>query len=180
MGETTSSAKSETSVNFIAQKLTSNHYQRRSCSTRNFGFVAPLDSAASPLTSCTSGNKLDPARRFAVTDWAHYSNAYTSAILNLPQDDTLAYHQSSPIYCADGLRAPLLMAHGMVDTNVNYEDIVRLTERLIELGKTDWELASYPVDSHEFLRPDSWTDEDTRIFSPFQRTIARPSAQAAH
>ena len=107
----------------------------------------------------------------SVTDWAHYNQGYTSAILNLPQDDTLAYHQSSPIYYADGLRAPLLMAHGMVDTNVNYEDIVRLTERLIELHKTNWELASYPVESHAFLRPDSWTDEYTRIFSLFERTI---------
>jgi dipeptidyl aminopeptidase/acylaminoacyl peptidase len=116
----------------------------------------------------------------SVTDWAHYNHGYTSAILNLPQDDTLAYHQSSPIYYAEGLRAPLLMAHGMVDTNVNYEDIVRLTERLIELGKTNWELASYPVESHGFLRPDSWTDEYTRIFSLFQRTIATPTGPTAH
>jgi dipeptidyl aminopeptidase/acylaminoacyl peptidase len=115
----------------------------------------------------------------SVTDWAHYNHGYTSAILNLPQDDTLAYHQSSPIYYADGLRAPLLMAHGMVDTNVNYEDIVRLTERLIELGKTNWELASYPVESHGFLRPDSWTDEYTRIFSLFQRTIANAATSTA-
>jgi dipeptidyl aminopeptidase/acylaminoacyl peptidase len=116
----------------------------------------------------------------SVTDWAHYNNGYTSAILNLPQNDTLAYRQSSPIYFAEGLRAPLLMAHGMVDTNVNYEDIVRLTQRLIELGKTDWELASYPVESHGFLRPDSWTDEYTRIFNLFERTIAHPSTSTAH
>ena len=37
-----------------------------------------------------------------------------------------------------GLEDPLLMLHGMVDTNVHFEDIVRLTQRLIELGKTDW------------------------------------------
>jgi len=116
----------------------------------------------------------------SVTDWAHYNNGYTSAILNLPQNDTLAYRQSSPIYFAEGLRAPLLMAHGMVDTNVNYEDIVRLTQRLIELGKTDWELASYPVESHGFLRPDSWTDEYTRIFKLFERTIAQPSTSTVH
>ena len=114
----------------------------------------------------------------SVTDWAHYNHGYTSAILNLPQNDTLAYHQSSPIYYADGLRAPLLMAHGMVDTNVNYEDIVRLTERLIELGKPNWELASYPVESHGFVRPESWTDEYTRIFSLFERTIGRSPTQA--
>jgi dipeptidyl aminopeptidase/acylaminoacyl peptidase len=63
------------------------------------------------------------------------------------------------------------MLHGMVDTNVHYQDIVRLTQRLIELGKTNWELASYPVEGHGFQRPDSWTDEYRRIFELFERTI---------
>ena len=111
----------------------------------------------------------------SVTDWAHYNEGYTSAILNRPQDDTLAYRRSSPIYFAEGLRAPLLMAHGMVDVNVHYQDIVRLQQRLIELGKTDWELASYPVEDHGFVRPSSWTDEYTRIFDLFERTIAKPA-----
>ncbi|MFL5606411.1 MAG: prolyl oligopeptidase family serine peptidase [Gemmatimonadaceae bacterium] len=115
----------------------------------------------------------------SVTDWAHYNESYTSAILNRPQDDTLAYRRSSPIYFASGLRSPLLMAHGMVDVNVNYQDIVRLEQRLIELGKTDWTLASYPVEDHAFVRPSSWTDEYTRIFDLFERTIARPPAGAA-
>ena len=110
----------------------------------------------------------------SVTDWAHYNESYTSSILNRPQDDTLAYRRSSPIYFAEGLRSPLLMAHGMVDVNVHYQDIVRLQQRLIELGKTDWELASYPVEDHAFVRPSSWTDEYRRIFDLFERTIAKP------
>lgn len=109
----------------------------------------------------------------SVTDWAHYNDGYTSAILNRPQDDTLAYHRSSPIYYAEGLRAPLLMAHGMADVNVHYQDIVRLEQRLIELGKTGWSLASYPVEDHGFVRPSSWTDEYRRIFDLFESTIAR-------
>jgi dipeptidyl aminopeptidase/acylaminoacyl peptidase len=113
----------------------------------------------------------------AVTDWAHYNQGYTSNILNLPQNDTLAYRRSSPIYFAEGLRAPLLMTHGMVDVNVHYQDIIRLTQRLIELGKTDWELASYPVEDHAFLRPSSWTDQYTRIFKLFERTIRPPTPQ---
>jgi hypothetical protein len=44
-----------------------------------------------------------------------------------------------------------LMAHGRVDTNVNFEDSVRLTQRLIELGKRDWWLVPYPVKDHGFL-----------------------------
>jgi len=109
----------------------------------------------------------------SVTDWSHYNHGYTGGILNLPQDDTLAYRRSSPIYFAQNLEDPLLMAHGMVDTNVHYQDIVRLTQRFIELGKKDWELASYPVEDHGFVRPSSWTDEYERILSLFERTIGR-------
>ncbi len=107
----------------------------------------------------------------SVTDWAHYNNGYTSAILNFPQTDTLAYRRSSPIYFAEGLKDPLLMAHGMVDQNVHFEDIVRLTQRLIELGKKNWELAVYPVEDHGFVRPSSWADEYRRIFEIFERTL---------
>jgi len=109
----------------------------------------------------------------SVTDWAHYNHGYTGRILNFPEKDTLAYRRSSPIFFAQGLEDPLLMAHGMVDVNVHFEDIVRLTQRLIELGKTNWELAPYPVEDHGFVRPDSWTDEYTRIFDLFERTIGR-------
>ncbi|MFN2637016.1 MAG: alpha/beta fold hydrolase [Gemmatimonadaceae bacterium] len=107
----------------------------------------------------------------SVTDWAHYNQGYTSDILNLPQNDTLAYRQSSPIYFAEGLEDPLLMAHGMVDTNVHFQDIVRLTQRFIELGKTRWELAVYPVEDHGFVRPSSWADEYRRIFELFERYL---------
>lgn len=107
----------------------------------------------------------------AVTNWAHYNHQYTGAILNLPQDDSVAYRRSSPIYHAEGLRAPLLMAHGMVDVNVHFQDIVELTQRLIELGKTDWTLAPYPVEDHGFVRPSSWADEYRRIDELFDRVL---------
>ena len=115
----------------------------------------------------------------SVTDWAHYNHTYTGRILNLPQNDSIAYRRSSPIYFAQGLRDPLLMAHGMVDVNVHFSDIVRLTQRLIELGKTNWELAVYPVEDHAFVRPSSWTDEYTRIFELFERHLRdRPAREA--
>ncbi|MGE3617804.1 MAG: alpha/beta hydrolase family protein, partial [Gemmatimonadales bacterium] len=103
--------------------------------------------------------------------WAHYNHPYTAAILNEPQDDSTAFRRSSPIYFAEGLNDPLLMAHGMVDTNVHFQDIVRLTQRLIEVGKNDWELAVYPVENHGFERPDSWTDEYSRILNLFERRL---------
>ena len=61
-----------------------------------------------------------------VTDWARYNHGYTSNILNVPQRDAEAYRKSSPIYFADGLKGALLICHGMVDTNVHFQDSVRL------------------------------------------------------
>jgi len=104
----------------------------------------------------------------SVTDWAHYNHGYTSNILNEPFNDSIAYKQSSPIYFASGLKGHLLMCHGMVDENVHFQDIVRLTQRLIELKKDNWELAVYPVEDHGFVEATSWTDEYKRIFRLFE------------
>ena len=106
-----------------------------------------------------------------VTDWAHYSHWYTSNILNMPYADSLAYVRSSPIYHAEGLKGALLMCHGMVDVNVHFQDVVRLTQRLIELGKENWELAVYPVEGHGFKEPSSWIDEYRRIFQLFEENL---------
>jgi dipeptidyl aminopeptidase/acylaminoacyl peptidase len=109
----------------------------------------------------------------SVTDWAHYNHGYTSNILNEPFTDSIAYRRSSPIYYADGLKGKLLMCHGMVDTNVHFQDIVRLSQRLIELGKNNWELAVFPVEDHGFTTPSSWTDEYKRILLLFESTLLK-------
>ncbi len=108
-----------------------------------------------------------------VTDWAHYNHPYTSNILNTPDVDPEAYERSSPIELAEGLEKPLLMCAGMQDDNVFFQDTVRLAQRLIELGKEDWEVAIYPVEAHGFREPSSWLDEYRRIFKLF-RTHLRP------
>ena len=106
-----------------------------------------------------------------VTDWANYNNGYTSNILNVPQKDPDAYKQSSPIYFAQGLKGALLICHGMVDTNVTFQDTVELVQRLIELRKTNWQLAVYPVENHGFIQPTSWADEYKRIFDLFEKNL---------
>lgn len=106
-----------------------------------------------------------------VTDWAHYNVGYTSNILNLPQDDTIAYRQSSPIYFAEGLEDALLINAPMIDDNVFFQDSVRIVQRLIELEKTDWETAIYPVEPHGFRQPESWLNEYRRIFSLFEENL---------
>ena len=103
-----------------------------------------------------------------VTDWAHYNHPYTSNILNTPEIDPEAYQRSSPIEFAEGLSKPLLIAAGMLDDNVFFQDSVRLVQRLIELGKKDFELAVYPIEPHGFREPSSWLDEYRRILELFE------------
>jgi dipeptidyl aminopeptidase/acylaminoacyl peptidase len=108
-----------------------------------------------------------------VTDWAHYNHPYTANILNEPTTDSIAYAKSSPLYYANGLKGSLLICHGMVDVNVHFQDAVRLSQRLIELGKENWELAAYPMEDHGFVEPSSWTDEYKRILKLFEEKLKR-------
>jgi dipeptidyl aminopeptidase/acylaminoacyl peptidase len=106
-----------------------------------------------------------------VSDWAFYNQGYTADILNLPQTDSEAYRKSSPIYFAQGLKGALLICHGMVDTNVEFQDTVRLTQKLIELHKENWQVAMYPVENHAFVEPSSWADEYKRILKLFEDNL---------
>ena len=109
----------------------------------------------------------------SVTDWLHYNHEYTSNILNYPSSDPLAYRRSSPIYYAEGLQGPLLILHGMEDDNVQFQDVVRLNQRLIELGKTNYSMAVFPTESHGFKSAVAWTDEYRRILELFE-TYLKP------
>jgi dipeptidyl aminopeptidase/acylaminoacyl peptidase len=129
------------------------------------GFITLMAMFTSPDTFA-AGAALRP-----VTDWSHYNHEYTSNILNTPQTDEEAFRTSSPIYFAEGLKGALLIAHGMVDTNVFFQDTVRLTQRLLELRKENWSVAMYPVENHGFVRPESWADEYKRIFKLFEDNL---------
>ena len=106
-----------------------------------------------------------------VSDWALYNHNYTAEILNTPQADAEAYRKSSPIFFAQGLKGALLICHGMVDTNVEFVDTVRLVQRLIELRKENWSVAPYPVEDHGFREPTSWADEYKRILALFEKNL---------
>ncbi|WP_290799304.1 S9 family peptidase [Flavihumibacter sp. UBA7668] len=129
------------------------------------GFITLMGLFTSPGTFA-AGAALRP-----VTDWAHYNHGYTSNILNTPSEDSIAYRRSSPIYFAEGLKDHLLICHGVIDVNVHFQDVVRLNQRLIELGKENWQVALYPVEDHGFVEPSSWTDEYKRIYKLFEEVL---------
>ncbi|HEY7474396.1 MAG TPA: prolyl oligopeptidase family serine peptidase, partial [Vicinamibacterales bacterium] len=58
-----------------------------------------------------------------------------------------------------------------VDTNVFFQDSVRLVQRLIELRKENWQVAPYPVENHSFTEETSWADEYKRILKLFEETL---------
>ena len=100
-----------------------------------------------------------------------HNNNLLNNILNTPELDPEAYRRSSPIEYASGLQDHLLIAHGMIDDNVFYKDSVMLAQRLIELRKDKWELASYPLERHGFVHSDSWYDEYRRIHELFEKAL---------
>lgn len=131
------------------------------------GFITLMAMFATPDVFA-AGAALRP-----VTDWAHYNHNYTAPILGLPQTDIENYRRSSPIYFAEGLKGHLLICHGMVDSNVFFQDTVRLMQRLIELRKDTWTVAPYPVENHAFTEETSWADEYRRILALFEQHLRR-------
>jgi len=108
--------------------------------------------------------------RAAVSDWAHYSDGWTSRILGVPHMDEEAYRVSSPIYHAEGLEDRLLITHGLVDDNVHFQDAARLIQRLVELEK-EFEVMVYPVEPHTIATEASRYDLVRRQAAFFDRWL---------
>lgn len=112
----------------------------------------------------------------SVTDWRTYNAWYTNARLGDPKKDAENYKRSSPIDHAEGLKHPLLLLHGLKDSNVFAQDTIRLIEKLIHLGK-EFDVMLYPSQDHGFTDPESWIDEYRRIERLFLREL-KPSGPA--
>jgi dipeptidyl aminopeptidase/acylaminoacyl peptidase len=111
------------------------------------------------------------AAQCSVTDWAHYNHSYTARILNgAPPADTAAYRTSSPIFWAAGLKDRLLLQHGLVDGNVEYQDAIRLVQRLMELHK-DFEFVTYPVEGHGWFQTAAKLDSQRRVTKLWEETL---------
>ncbi len=110
-----------------------------------------------------------------VFDWKNYYAAnptYTAQRLGIPSENPEAYKRSSPIFYADKLEKPLLILHGLVDSNVHAQDSIQLIEKLIRLEKTEFfEAMLYPSENHAFERPTSWADEYIRILDFFEKHL---------
>jgi dipeptidyl aminopeptidase/acylaminoacyl peptidase len=110
----------------------------------------------------------------AVTNWENYYYAnpwYTGPRLGHPDEHRENYDRSSPLTFADSLSRPALILHGLVDSNVGFQDAMQYVEKLIQSGNTEFDLMVYPSENHGFVSPRSWYDEYLRIYNYFERYL---------
>jgi dipeptidyl-peptidase 4 len=82
-----------------------------------------------------------------VTDQKYYDTIYQERYMGLPQDNTKAYEEGSPITYADRLKGNLLVVHGSGDDNVHFQNTEALINKLISLNKP-FTMMDYPNRSH--------------------------------
>lgn len=106
----------------------------------------------------------------AVNDWENYNHGYTRERLTTPAENPEAYRRSSPITFSRNLKDHLLLVHGMVDSNVLFQDTVQLTEKLIQEGRP-FEEIFYPQEDHGFVRDETWIDALRRTTAFFEKYL---------
>jgi dipeptidyl-peptidase-4 len=113
-----------------------------------------------------------------VTDWRLYDTHYTERYLGTPQENPDGYAWSDVITHAEGLRAPLLVMHGMADDNVLFTNSTALFRKLQDLGKP-FEIMVYPGGKHGLLRDPRAGLHAYRMVKRFfdERLGADPSAR---
>jgi dipeptidyl-peptidase-4 len=89
-----------------------------------------------------------------VTDWRLYDTCYTERYLGLPKDNPKGYADSAVFSALDGLKSPLLLAHGMADDNVLFVNSTRLMSEL-QQREVQFQLMTYPGAKHGLSTPQS-------------------------
>jgi dipeptidyl-peptidase-4 len=82
-----------------------------------------------------------------VADVHNYDTIYQERYVGLPQTDSAAYFDASPINYAEGLKGNLLVVHGTGDDNVHYQGTEQLINKLVSLNKP-FQVMSYPNRTH--------------------------------
>jgi dipeptidyl-peptidase-4 len=82
-----------------------------------------------------------------VPDVKNYDTIYQERYVGLPQTDSAAYFDASPINFVKGLKGDLLVVHGSGDDNVHYQGTEQLINKLIEANKP-FQMMEYPNRTH--------------------------------
>ncbi len=82
-----------------------------------------------------------------VTDWELYDTIYAERYLRKPKDNPKGYKSSSPMTHVMKLRGDFLLAHGMADDNVHFQNTARLAAALQKEDRT-FRMMAYPGKHH--------------------------------
>lgn len=84
------------------------------------------------------------------TEWQNYNNWYSGGVIGpTPQGSPEALDKFSLTHLAKNLRSPLMLLHGMEDTNVLFQDTVKVYRELLHAGKAPLvELVPDPTGGH--------------------------------
>jgi dipeptidyl-peptidase-4 len=102
-----------------------------------------------------------------VPDVHNYDTIYQERYVGLPQADSAAYVDASPIYFAQGLKGDLLVVHGSGDDNVHYQGTQQLINRLIRLNKP-FQMMEYPNRTHSIFEG---TNTRTHLYNLLTRYL---------
>ena len=83
-----------------------------------------------------------------VTDFRFYDTIYTERYMDRPRDNAEGYTSGAPLEHVEGLRdGSLLLAHGLMDNNVHFQNTVELLDALVAAEK-QFEFMAYPRTRH--------------------------------
>lgn len=91
-----------------------------------------------------------------VPDLRLYDTIYQERYTGLPDADSAAYAQGSPLNFAQNLKGNLLLVHGSGDDNVHYQGTERLINALVRHGKP-FQMMAYPNRSHGIFEGEGTT-----------------------
>jgi dipeptidyl aminopeptidase/acylaminoacyl peptidase len=106
------------------------------------------------------------------SDWTISFGSNSSALLGDPTLNPDAFKASSATSHVEDFAGNLLIIHNIDDEVIPYEAAVRVVQRLLDLGKGNWDFATYPVGWHCFgQRPDLRPDAYRRTIDLFERVL---------
>jgi len=106
-----------------------------------------------------------------VTHWDGYDTGYTERYMSTPQGNPEGYRVSSVMAHVEGIRAPLLIVHGMIDENVHFRHTARLMVALAAAQKP-YELLAYPEERHMPRDAKGLEYQERRVLEFLERALA--------
>ncbi len=106
-----------------------------------------------------------------VTHWDGYDTGYTERYMSTPQGNPEGYRVSSVMAHVEGVRAPLLIVHGMIDENVHFRHTARLMVALAAAQKP-YELLAYPEERHMPRDAKGLEYQERRVLEFLERALA--------